>query len=145
MPVEAVVKMKEVFDIFDYDHSGQISVDELVNTIRALNMENEAKNIISIVQSSSSADELNFQDFLDIFGYNDNQSEASLQQLYEAFDPNGTNCFGPEDFEKVCDSVGERFSTQEVDQMIDYADKDRDGGINFEEFVAIVTKQYPKV
>lgn len=29
--------------------------------------------------------------------------------------------------------------------MIDYADKDRDGGINFEEFVATVTKQYPKV
>lgn len=29
--------------------------------------------------------------------------------------------------------------------MIDYADKDRDGGINFEEFVSVVTKQYPKV
>lgn len=29
--------------------------------------------------------------------------------------------------------------------MIDYADKDRDGGINFEEFVATVTRQYPKV
>jgi Ca2+-binding EF-hand superfamily protein len=29
--------------------------------------------------------------------------------------------------------------------MIDYADKDRDGGINFEEFVQTVTKEYPKV
>ena len=29
--------------------------------------------------------------------------------------------------------------------MIDYADKDRDGGISFEEFVATVTRQYPKV
>jgi len=29
--------------------------------------------------------------------------------------------------------------------MIDYADKDRDGGINFEEFVATVTREYPKV
>lgn len=29
--------------------------------------------------------------------------------------------------------------------MIDYADKDRDGGINFEEFVATVTRHYPKV
>lgn len=29
--------------------------------------------------------------------------------------------------------------------MIDYADKDRDGGINYEEFVATVTRQYPKV
>lgn len=29
--------------------------------------------------------------------------------------------------------------------MIDYADRDRDGGINYEEFVATVTRQYPKV
>lgn len=29
--------------------------------------------------------------------------------------------------------------------MIDYADKDRDGGISFDEFVATVTRQYPKV
>jgi hypothetical protein len=29
--------------------------------------------------------------------------------------------------------------------MIDYADKDRDGGISFEEFVVTVKKEYPKV
>ena len=41
--------------------------------------------------------------------------------------------------------VGERFSPAEVDQMIDYADKDRDGGISFDEFVAVVTRNFPKV
>jgi hypothetical protein len=29
--------------------------------------------------------------------------------------------------------------------MIDYADKDRDGGISYEEFAATITKEYPKV
>jgi hypothetical protein len=29
--------------------------------------------------------------------------------------------------------------------MIDYADKDRDGGINYDEFVNVITKEYPKV
>jgi Ca2+-binding EF-hand superfamily protein len=29
--------------------------------------------------------------------------------------------------------------------MIDYADKDRDGAISFEEFMNVVTKVYPKV
>ena len=140
MPTDTVKKMKEVFDIFDYDHSGQVSIEELVNTIKALNMESEAHNILNIVQSATTADELDFRAFLEIFGAGDTTSEASLQQLYEVFDPNGTNCFGPEEFEKVAESVGEKFSTAEVDQMIDYADKDRDGGINFEEFVAVVTK-----
>lgn len=56
MSVDTVNKMKEVFDIFDYDHSGQISIDELINTVKALNMENEAKNILSIVQNATSED-----------------------------------------------------------------------------------------
>jgi Ca2+-binding EF-hand superfamily protein len=41
--------------------------------------------------------------------------------------------------------VGEKFSPQELQQMIDYADRDRDGGINFQEFVQTVTREYPKV
>jgi hypothetical protein len=29
--------------------------------------------------------------------------------------------------------------------MIDYADKDRDGVINYDEFINVITKEYPKV
>lgn len=39
--------------------------------------------------------------------------------------------FGVEEFAAVCESVGERFSMAEIEQMIDYADKDRDGRITF--------------
>lgn len=108
-------------------------------------MEGQAASIVSIVQSNTDAEELDFATFLSIFGQSESADERSLQQLYNIFDPNGTNSFGPEDFEKVCDEVGERFSPAEVDQMIDYADKDRDGGISYEEFVAVVTKDFPKL
>lgn len=101
-----------MFDLFDADHSGQISIPEIVDTIKALGIEGEAKNIIGIVESSTTAEELDFATFISIFGQSENQSEASLQQLYDVFDPNHTNCFGPEDFEKVCESVGERFTPQ---------------------------------
>jgi centrin-1 len=40
--------------------------------------------------------------------------------------------------------VGERFSQAEIEQMIEYADKDRDGRINFKEFFDVVTKEYPQ-
>lgn len=29
--------------------------------------------------------------------------------------------------------------------MMEYADRDHDGGVNYEEFVDIVTREYPKV
>lgn len=143
---ETVGKLKEVFDVFDYDGSGNISTEELINTIRALGLEDQAGQIIGIVTASGHEGEMDFGAFLDIFGFGgDSQSEGTLQTVFEAFDPTGSGAFGPEEFEKVAASVGESFSAAEVDQMIDFADKDRDGLINFEEFLNVVTKVYPKV
>jgi Ca2+-binding EF-hand superfamily protein len=50
--------------LFDADHSGQISIPEIVDTIKALDLEGDARNIISIVQSSTTAEELDFRTFL---------------------------------------------------------------------------------
>lgn len=143
---DTVGKLKEVFDVFDYDGSGQISIEELVNTIRALKLEDQASQILSIVNAAGVTGEFDFGTFIDIFGFgSDTGSEGSLQTVFEAFDTTGSGAFGPEEFEKVAASVGEHFSSAEVDQMIEFADKDRDGVINYEEFVATVTKVYPKV
>lgn len=104
--MEQVQQLKEIFDIFDSDGSGLISVQEILDTIQALNLQGESKNILTIIQSSTTADELDFKTFIDIFGTSETQSEATLQQLYEIFDATNSGCFGPEDFEKVCESVG---------------------------------------
>jgi Ca2+-binding EF-hand superfamily protein len=142
---DTVGKLKEVFDVFDYDGSGQISIEELVNTIKALNLEAQAEQILAIVNAAGVSGEFDFGTFLDIFGFSGETSEASLQTVFEAFDTTGSGSFGPEEFEKVAASVGENLSSAEVDQMIEYADRDRDGVINFEEFKSVVTQNYPKV
>jgi Ca2+-binding EF-hand superfamily protein len=146
LDADTVGKLKEVFDVFDYDGSGNVSAEELVNTIRALNLEAQAGQILAIVNNSGHTGEIDFAAFLEIFGFGgDNSSETTLQSIFEAFDTTNSGAFGPEEFEKVAASVGEHFSSAEVDQMIDFADKDRDGAISFDEFVAVVTKVYPKV
>jgi Ca2+-binding EF-hand superfamily protein len=146
LDADTVGKLKEVFDVFDYDGSGNVSTEELINTIRALNLEAQAAQILAIVNNSGHVGDIDFAAFLDIFGFGgESTSETSLQSIFEAFDTTGTGSFGPEEFEKVAASVGEHFSSSEVDQMIDYADKDRDGVVSFEEFVNVITKVYPKV
>ena len=142
---ETVGKLKEVFNVFDYDGSGSISSEELINTIRALNMESQASQILNIVNHSGHTGDLDFAAFLEIFGFGaDSANEVTLQTVYEEFDPKGHG-FGAEDFERVAGSVGEHFSAPEIDQTIDFADKDRDGVISYEEFCNVVTKVYPKV
>ena len=146
LDADTVGKLKEVFDVFDYDGSGQISTEELVNTIKALGIENQAAQILNIVNAAGITGEFDFGTFLDVFGFGgDSSNEGTLQTVFEAFDTTGTGAFGPEEFEKVAASVGENLSSAEVDQMIEYADKDRDGVINFQEFCDVVTKVYPKI
>jgi Ca2+-binding EF-hand superfamily protein len=78
-----VGKLKEVFDVFDYDGSGQISTEELINTIKALNMEDQAGQILGIVNAAGVTGEFDFGTFLDIFNFGgDSSSEATLQSVF---------------------------------------------------------------
>jgi centrin-1 len=144
LDADTVGKLKEVFDVFDYDGSGNVSTEELINTIRALNLESQAGQILAIVNNSGHQGDIDFAAFLEIFGFGgDSTSETTIQTIYDTFDPEGHG-ISAEAFEKVAASVGEHFSSAEVDQMVDYADKDRDGVVSYEEFVSVVTKVYPK-
>jgi Ca2+-binding EF-hand superfamily protein len=60
LPVDDVVRLKECFDIFDYDKSGNVSTEELSTAIKALGLEKEASKILHIVQAQSSDTEMDF-------------------------------------------------------------------------------------
>lgn len=75
---------------------------------------------------------MDFETFLKIFGFSgESQTESNLHQLFEVFDKQGVGSFGVDEFAEVCDNVGERFSPAEIEQMIEYADRDKDGRISF--------------
>lgn len=52
LTADTVGKLKEVFDVFDYDGSGNISTEEVVNTVRALNLEAQAAQVLNIIGAS---------------------------------------------------------------------------------------------
>lgn len=104
---ETVQKLKEVFDVFDYDGSGNVSTEELVNTIRALNLEAQAGQILAIVNNSGHTGDIDFAAFLEIFGFGgEENSETSLQSIFEEFDATHSGAFTAEDFEKAAAKVG---------------------------------------
>ena len=67
----------------------------MINTIRALNLESQAGQILNIVNHSGHTGELDFAAFLDIFGFGaDSANETTLQTIYDEFDPKGNGGFG---------------------------------------------------
>ena len=99
LDAETVSRLKEVFDVFDYDGSGAISTEELINTITALNMQSQAQQVLAIVSASGHSGDIDFGAFLEIFGFgSENTSETTLATVFEAFDTTGSGAFGAEEF-----------------------------------------------
>jgi Ca2+-binding EF-hand superfamily protein len=58
------LKLKECFDVFDYDKGGSISIDELTSTIKALGLDKDAAKILGLVQAHSGGEAIDFEGFL---------------------------------------------------------------------------------
>jgi Ca2+-binding EF-hand superfamily protein len=68
--------------------------------------------------------------------------EEVLKDLFDQFDSEKRGLVSVEDFQRINDLVGERYSASELHEMVEYADKDKDGLINWEEFKTVVQKQF---
>ena len=109
-------------------------------------MQENADKILQIVSDSSSTLDLNFETFLDLFGYSgDLKNESTLQQVFIEFDKDNKGNFNEEDLARVCESVGEHFTEDEIRDMIEAADDDKDGVLTLKEFREVVQKEYSKV
>ena len=72
------------------------------------------------------------------------QSERNVKddlvQAFRFFDDDETGKIMLKDLKRVAKELGERYSDEELQAMIDEADKDRDGGVNLEEFLNVMKK-----
>ncbi|XP_031505809.1 calmodulin [Nymphaea colorata] len=123
LPVDDIVRLKECFDIFDYDKSGNVSTEELATP------------------SGHSASKKK----LERFSISCRLSPRKLKWTSRPSCKSSDSTETAREFAEICESVGERFSQAEIEQMIEYADKDRDGRINYKEFFDVVTKEYPQI
>lgn len=60
--------------------------------------------------------------------------EMELLQCFQAFDKNGDNRISQQELAEVMISLGERLSSHDLQAMMNEADINRDGYIDFEEF-----------
>ena len=100
--------------------------------------------MLQIVQEFTETEAIDFPTFLDIFGFsNETNTETSNQDLFSEF-TNGGQTFDSENFKSICERVGEHFSPAEVEAMVQAADANNDGVIDYQEFLDVVTKEHKK-
>ncbi|XP_069884760.1 centrin-1 [Dipodomys merriami] len=137
-------EVREAFDLFDADGSGTIDVKELKVAMRALGFEprkEEMKKMISEVDKEGTG-KISFNDFLAVMTQKmaEKDTKEEILKAFRLFDDDETGKISFKNLKRVATELGENLTDEELQEMIDEADRDGDGEVNEDEFLKIMKK-----
>ncbi|KAK6589652.1 centrin [Cryptosporidium xiaoi] len=137
------LEIKEAFELFDGDSIGYIDIKEVKVAMRALGFDpkkEELKKLSSNLESSNGM--VSYNEFYDLVETKILQRDPreEIIKAFKLFDDDGTGKISFKNLKRVAKELGENISDEEIQEMIDEADRDGDGEINQEEFIRIMRK-----
>ncbi|XP_044283363.1 centrin-2 [Varanus komodoensis] len=137
-------EIREAFDLFDTDGTGNIDVKELKVAMRALGFEpkkDEIKKMILDIDKEGTG-KITFSDFLGVMTQKmaEKDSKEEILKAFRLFDDDETGKISFKNLKRVAKELGENLTDEELQEMIDEADRDGDGEVNEQEFLRIMKK-----
>lgn len=139
-------EIQEAFDLFDTDGTGIIDVKEIKLVMRALGFEILKDELKAISMKFNSKSTIDYQEFLSLMKpkMKERNSRQEFIKAFKLFDQDETGCITLRDLQRVSKELGESLTKDELQEMIDVADKNGDGNIDQHEFLKVMklTKLY---
>lgn len=131
-------ELKRVFDQFDANKDGQISVTELRDVLKAMGSdysEEELKRVMEDIDSDQDG-YINFSEFSTFWSASSNSANAAseLREAFDLYDQNRNGLISATELHHVLNRLGMTCSADDCVAMIKSVDSDGDGHVNFEEF-----------
>ncbi|XP_017778551.1 PREDICTED: caltractin-like [Nicrophorus vespilloides] len=141
---EQKTDIREAFHLFDTEGVGKIDVKELKVAIRALGFEpkkEEIKKMISEIDHEGSG-KLSFDNFLTLMSMKmaEKDSKEEIMKAFRLFDEDETGRITFDNLKRVATELGENLTDEELQEMIEEADRDGDGEVTQEDFLRIMKK-----
>ncbi|XP_034969111.1 uncharacterized protein LOC118084009 [Zootoca vivipara] len=137
-------EVREAFDLFDTDGSGTIDVKELKVAMRALGFEPKKEEVRKMVADigKEGSGVIEFEDFLTMMTQkmSEKDTKEEILKAFRLFDDDGTGKISFKNLKRVSKELGENLTDEELQEMIDEADRNGDGEIDEEEFLRIMKK-----
>ncbi len=146
---EHISEFREAFEVFDKDKDGSITIDELADLMKALNLAPtdqeivDMKNEIDVDQNGN----VDFKEFITLIArrVRDSDLEQENIEAFKVFDRNEDNLISKEELKFVMyvlseRLIGEPITDEEVAAMMAQADEDGDGYISYKEFCEVLAK-----
>merc|ERR1711865_980046 len=137
-------EIKEAFDLFDTDGSGNIDIKELTVAMKALGCEpkpGEIEKMISDVDDDGGG-EIGFDEFLKMMTHKilNKDPKDDMLKAFKLFDDDQTGSVSFKNLKRVAKETGQTLTDDELQEMFDDADRDGDGVLNEEEFLAMMKR-----
>eukprot|EP00921_Rhytidocystis_pertsovi_P009378 GHVQ01015086.1.p1 GENE.GHVQ01015086.1~~GHVQ01015086.1.p1 ORF type:complete len:201 (+),score=34.45 GHVQ01015086.1:231-833(+) len=136
------IEIKEAFDLFDTDKTGNIDYHELKVAMRALGFDVKKTQVQEIMKDYDKGNTglIDFNDFSEIMTQKISQRDPTeeIMKAFKLFDDDQTGKISLKNLRRVARELGEQLSDDELQAMIDEFDKDLDGEIDEEEFLSIM-------
>ena len=137
-------EIKEAFDLFDSESSGAIDAKELKVAMRALGFEPKKEEIRKILSEVDKSGEgiIRYDDFLDIMTQKmlERDPVEEMKKAFVLICEEGSNKITLKSLQKVAKELGENMTLEELQEMIEEANREGDGEIGEEDFLKIMKK-----
>lgn len=141
LPDEKVNELHEAFVLFDKNQDGMITKEELGAVLRALGQRPTVSEVQALIHSVDldQSGTIDFEEFVKIFSAKLSiDPEKELHEVFCIFDENGDGFISPDELYSILHKLGEHITKTEAQKMINEADLNRDGKVDYREFKAIL-------
>merc|ERR1712100_1012906 len=140
---DEVQEVKDAFDLFDTDSSGAVSVQELIDAMVSLGIDQKNEAVFSMIKEidTDGSGELEFNEFLEMMTarLSDKTPRSEIERVFKLFDDDRTGDISLANLKRVANDLGEEVSQEELLEMVQRNDVDKDGSWAIDDFYAVMT------
>mgnify|MGYP000906212970 CR=1 FL=1 len=142
---QEIMEIKEAFDLFDTDNSGNIDPKELKNAMISLGFEAKDHMIYQMINDldADHNGKIEFKEFLETMTarLSGKDNEREIAKVFGLLDDEKTGKIGIRNLRKAVKELGETMDDSELQEMIERADRDGDGFVTIEDLVIFMKKK----
>ena len=134
---------KEIKDAFSTFEESGIFPDELKSAMQTLGFDANNPEVQKILDKlATKKGPLKFEEFMDVMIEKniDKNPEEEIKKAFKVLCEDGTDKITLKSLSKICADLGEKISEEELQEMINEADKDQDEEVGEEDFIRIMQK-----
>mmetsp|Transcript_34339 Transcript_34339/g.45411 ORF Transcript_34339/g.45411 Transcript_34339/m.45411 type:complete len:197 (+) Transcript_34339:20-610(+) len=143
---EGLEEAREAFNLFDTEGKGTIDVRELKAAFRALGFtvkKQEIREMMASVGKEQGDYNISFNEFIQMVTPRmlNRDTREEIMKVFALFDEDQSGGISFRNLKRVAAELGENLTDEELQEMLDEADRDGDGVINQEEFYRVMRKR----